>query len=98
MTPVPPLPPAPVLPPTLTITTLVSYAFSLAAFALGLLTFAGVTIPAGVTHGIQTWSAVALTVAGVVAGIVTQIRHHQTVLAFASLNSEQKASVMRSLR
>jgi hypothetical protein len=75
-------PPAPpVIPTSLTITTVVAYLGALALFVVGLLTFAGVVLPANTSSEIQTWSAVAESVAGVVAGLITTLNHHTTVLA-----------------
>ena len=83
-TPVVPIPAPPALPTSITVTTITAYVAALAVFILGLLTFAGVVLPAHVSTEVQTWSAVAESLAGVVTGLVTTITHHATVKTLAS--------------
>jgi hypothetical protein len=83
VTPVP-IPVPPVLPTSITVTTIVAYVAAFAVFIVGLLTFAGVVLPANVSPEIATWSAVAESVAGVVTALITTITHHATVKALAA--------------
>ena len=74
-----PLPVPPALPTSITVTTVVTYVAALAVFVLGLLTFAGVVLPPNVSGEVQTWSAVAESIAGVVTGLLATVTHHSTV-------------------
>jgi len=69
------------------VTTVVTYIAALAVFVLGLLTFAGVVLPANVSGEVQTWSAVAEAAAGVITGLLATVNHHATIKALAAYES-----------
>ncbi len=75
-----PLPTPPVVPSSITVTTVVAYVAALAVFVLGLLTFVGVVLPAHTSAEVQTWSAVAESIAGVVTSLIATLNHHSTVV------------------
>jgi hypothetical protein len=78
-----PLPAPPVIPSIWTPSTIIAYAAALALFVMGLLTFAGVVLPANASTDVTTWSAAAESFAGAITALVTTLSHHSLAKSLA---------------
>jgi hypothetical protein len=73
VTPTPEPTPAPVEPPSWTPATAIAYLASLVIFVLGVLTIAGVTIPASVSADVQLFAGAGVSVVGGLISVVVYI-------------------------